>query len=87
MCPRLSNALGMRLARNAKASMRPAQLQTHQQRQHSADDRHAHGGDQVLNADNFMIGAEDVLAPEPQLRVIVAVFAFVMMTVCFCHCI
>jgi len=40
-----------------------------------------------LNADDFMIGAEDVLAPEPQLRVIVAVFAFVMMTVCFCHCI
>jgi hypothetical protein len=51
---------------------RPAQLQPDQRCQRGTDQRHAQARDDVLNADDLVVRAEDVVPEEPRMRFDVA---------------
>ena len=55
---------------------RITELQTHEHRQGATNDRHEHGKGQVLLADHLVIEAENVLAYEALLAMVVVVMTF-----------
>ena len=68
-------------AHDGPMSSRPAQVHAHQHRHDHADDHGAQRQQDILNADHFVIEAEDVFANET-LRRLVTMHNVVS---CFCH--
>ncbi len=50
---------------------RPCELVAHEHRQKATHDGHRHRGNQVLNADDFVVRAEHIFPPKAQLRMMV----------------
>jgi hypothetical protein len=55
---------GQQLREQWPLLIREAELQSNERRERRADDRHQQAGHDVLDADDFVIGAEDVAAKE-----------------------